>query len=113
MLLDRQQGPSKARTLLFSRRMLGFYDEWYARLSLLEGIDRELNDDPFRETPSRPMPWLRCSTGAIVSRLLERPGFPAVAAAYSQIMQTVSNGFYWPRFEALLRSLDGEPRHAP
>jgi hypothetical protein len=105
MLLDAERGPERARSLLFAPALGAFYEDWYARFSDLGAIDRELNDDPTRETPNRPLPWLRCSTGVIVARLVDRPNYDEVVEVYSQTMRSVSDGFYWPRFEALVADL--------
>ena len=82
---------------------MAFYEDWYARFARLDQIDAELNDDPYRETPNRPMPWFRCATGIIVASLIGRPDYDALASAYTGILRDFSNGFYLPRFEALLR----------
>jgi hypothetical protein len=103
ILLHKAGGLQGAVDILLSPTMLNFYEEWYARFSQLAEIDRELNADPRRETPNRPMPWLRCATGIIVASLVGRPDYEVLADAYSEILRAFSNGFYLPRFEALLR----------
>lgn len=111
MLLDLERGAQQAKSLLFSQTMMTFYEEWYSRFSQIENIDRELNDAPTRETPNRSMPWLRCSTGIIVAKLSARPDYDSLASVYIQIMQGFSNGFYWPRFEDLLRDIEENLDH--
>lgn len=106
MLLDLESGPQQAKSLLFSQTMMTFYEEWYSRFSQIENIDRELNDYPNQDTPNRPMPWLRCTTGIIVAKLVARPNYNLLVSVYTQTMQGFSNGFYWPRFEALLIDLE-------
>jgi hypothetical protein len=108
MLVERESGPQQAKSLLLSPAMLAFYEDWHSRLSKLENIDRELNDDPLRETPNRPMPWLRCSTGIIVASLTARADYDALAHTYTEVMRGFSNGFYLPRFELLLDELPKE-----
>jgi hypothetical protein len=105
MLLDEKRGPERARSLVVSPPMLEFYEDWFQRFSDLANIDRELNDDPARETPNRPMPWLRCSTGIIVARLTHRPDYQQLAEADTAMLREFSNGFYLPRFERLLADL--------
>ena len=102
MLLDRKTGAQQARSLLLATAMLEFYEDWYFRFSQIENIDHELNDDPLRETPNRPMHWLRCSTGIIAASLIARPDFGALVHTYTDVMRSFNNGFYLPRFEALL-----------
>jgi hypothetical protein len=102
MTLDAETGVERARTILTSPETLDFCGAWYQRFSQIKEIDHELNDDPYRETPNRPMLWLRCSTGIISARLVARPNFAELVQIYSQQMQTISSGFYWPRFKALL-----------
>jgi hypothetical protein len=108
MLLDRENGPHRAQSMLLSPCMLAFYEEWYSHFSQLKNIDHELNDDPLRETPNRPMPWLRCSTGIIVACLTGSADYDALARTYSEVMLGFSNGFYLPRFEALMNDLATE-----
>jgi hypothetical protein len=105
MLLDDKRGPERARSLVVSPAMLRFCEDWFQRFSTLEGIDHELNDDPLRETPNRPMPWLRCSTGAIVAKLVHRQDYEHVVNAYRDVLRNFSNGFYLPRLERMVADL--------
>jgi len=105
MLLEPDRERQQARALLLDAPLLDFYEEWFAKFSDLANIDRELNDDPRRETPNRPMPWLRCSTGIIVAWMRGRPDFAGIADAYRDVLRAFSNGFYLPRFETLLADL--------
>jgi hypothetical protein len=105
LLLEPDRERQQARALLLDAPMLDFYDTWFARFSELENIDHELNDDPLRDTPNRPMPWLRCSTGIIVAWMRQRPDYDRIADAYRGVLRAINNGFYLPRFELLLADL--------
>jgi hypothetical protein len=78
-----------------------FYEDRYSHFSQLKNIDHELSDDSLRETPNRPMPWLRCSTGITVACLTGRADNDALARTYTEVMRGFSNGFYLPRFGAI------------
>lgn len=108
MLLDEEHGPQRARSLLVTPTMLQFYEDWFSRFSKIENIDTELNEDPFRESPNRPTPWLRCSTGIIVAWMLKRPDYGRLATIYREMLRSFSDGFYLPRFETLLNDLSKE-----
>jgi hypothetical protein len=105
MLLEPHQERTQARAQLLSDTMLEFYEAWFTRFSDIANIDHELNDDPLRDTPNRPLPWLRCSTGIIAACMRERPDYPHLADAYVGVLRAISNGFYLPRFEMLLADL--------
>lgn len=105
MTLDAKTGPHSAQVILTAPETLDFCEAWFQRFSQVKEIDRELNDNPSRETPNRPLPWLRCSTGIIAADLVTRPNFKELADIYSKQMQTINNGFYWPRFKALLEDI--------
>jgi hypothetical protein len=85
-------------------------EEYWARFSALPEIDRDLNDDPRRHPPNRPLPWLRCSTGLIVARLVQRPDYDQLEAEYRRQLAIDNNGFYLGRFAALADDLR---RHTP
>jgi hypothetical protein len=85
-------------------------EEYWARFSDLAEVDRELNADPDRTTPNRPLPWLRCSTGLIAARLAGRPGYDELEAAYRRQLAVDNGGFYLGRFTALAEDLR---RHTP
>jgi hypothetical protein len=80
-------------------------ERYWARYADLREVDRALNDDPEERTPHRPMPWLRCATGVIVARLARRPDYDELELVYQEQMQVWSDGFYLPRFQALVRYL--------
>lgn len=84
---------------------LDLAEAYFTRFSSLEAIDRELNDQPGRETPNRPMPWYRCSTGLIVARLVQRANYGELLKIYEEQMKAFSGGFYWSRFESLAQYL--------
>jgi hypothetical protein len=105
MLLEPNHEREQTRAQLLGAPMLDFYDQWFARFSDLANIDRELNDDPLRETPNRPMPWLRCTTGIIVAWMRQRSDYERVLDAYRGVLRTLNNGFYLPRFETLVADL--------
>lgn len=107
LLLDERSGPQLVRDRLFAPEMLDFYEEWFRRFSSLEGIDRELNDDPLYETPNRDMPWLRCATGAIVAHLCQRANYAEIVECYRDVLKEFSQGFYLSRFDLLLADLAG------
>jgi len=73
MTLDAATGVERGRRILTSPETLDFCEAWHQRFSQIKEIDRELNDDPYRETPNRPMLWLRCSTATIAAHLVARP----------------------------------------
>jgi hypothetical protein len=85
---------------------------YFDKFSTLAAIDAELNSRPRERTPNRALPWLRCSTGIIVARLIGRPDYDTLAKTYSEILTRTNKGFYLKRFEALLESLkDVAPEH--
>jgi hypothetical protein len=77
-------------------------ERYWARYADLREVDHALNDHPEQDTPHRPMPWLRCSTGLIVARLVQRPDDDELARVYLRQMRAFSDGFYLPRFQALV-----------
>jgi hypothetical protein len=88
---------------IFREVALPYFEHW----SSLTAIDAELNDKPAERTPHRGgLAWFRCSTGIIVARLVDRPGYEQLAAFYLDVMIRDNKGFYLKRFEALLKSLE-------
>jgi len=85
-------------------------EEYWARFSALAEIDRDLNDDPRRPPPNRPLPWLRCSTGLTVARLVQRSDYDQLEAEYRRQLAIDNNGFYLGPFNALAADLR---RHTP
>jgi hypothetical protein len=80
-------------------------ERYWARYSDLPEIDRDLNEDRHRPAANRPLPWLRCSTGLIVARLVGRGDYDACENDYRQLLATNNAGFYLGRFEALAADL--------
>ena len=74
---------------------------YFARFSELSAIDAELNDHPLERTPNRPVPWLRCASGLIVAKLVERPNYTELVQVYGDLMSRADKGFYLGRFRAL------------
>ena len=55
---------------------------YYDKFGSLSAVDHELNERPFERTPNRGTPWLRCSAGIIVAKLVNRPNFTDLEACY-------------------------------
>jgi hypothetical protein len=79
---------------------------YFERFHSIDAIDRELNDRPTQRTPHRAAPWLRCSTGLIVAKLVNRPNYQALAEIYAALLSQSDGGFYLPRFQALQKDLE-------
>ncbi len=90
------------------RILYEFAMPWFQRFSSLPAIDAELNDKPSERTPNRVAPWLRCATGSIVAKLVDRPHYDELVAVYLDAMRNSDKGFYLARYQALLDSLDRE-----
>jgi len=71
----------------------------------LSGIDAALNGNPGGECIHYPMDYLRCAHGLIVARMVGRPNYRELVEVYGQRLAQVSNGFYLPKFEALVAEL--------
>jgi hypothetical protein len=82
-------------------------ERYWERYADLHEVDHALNDHPAEPTPHRPLPWLRCATGVIVARLVGRPDYERVVRVHHGQMRLWSDGFYLPRFEALVAYLAG------
>ena len=87
---------------VFREFALSYFEHWGS----LRAVDAELNDKPAERTVQRALAWFRCSTGIIVARLLNRPGYEQLAAFYTDVMARDNNGFYLKRFQSLLKSLE-------
>lgn len=79
---------------------------YFAKYCSLQEIDRELNSFPAQATPHRVMTWLRCSTGLIVAKLVDRPDYEQLVDIYTSTLRRKDRGFYLSRFEDLVRSLE-------
>jgi hypothetical protein len=84
----------------------GFAIPYYERWGNLVAIDAEINGNPEINSPHRPLPWYRCTTGLIVARLVGRSNYGELVAAYANIMTQNNKGFYLSRFQALVKSLE-------
>ena len=83
-------------------------EPYFERFSALSTIDSELNDRPREGTPNRVAPWLRCATGSVVARLVDRPNYGDLVQVYLDTMRTSDKGFYLERYQALLDWLERE-----
>ena len=100
-LLNKEEDiPQVADALI--RILHDFAVPWFERFSSLPAIDAELNDKPSERTPNRVAPWLRCATGSIVARLVDRPNYDELVAIYVDAMRSSDKGFYLERYQALL-----------
>lgn len=88
---------------VFRDTALPYFEQW----RLLSRIDAELNDDPAKRTVHRGLAWFRCSTGIIVAKLVGRTNYEQLATFYTDVMRKDNKGFYFERFDSLLRSLEG------
>lgn len=78
---------------------------YFNKFASVYAIDAELNSRPTERTPNRGFPWLRCSTGIILAKLVGRPDYDTFVKIYSDVLTRSNEGFYLKRFEALLDSL--------
>jgi len=95
---------SVAEEILTLFRSIGL--PYFERFHSITAVDHELNDDPTRRTPHRAAPWLRCSTGLIVAKLINRPNYHALLDIYTQVLSRSDGGFYLSRFQALQQDLE-------
>ena len=79
---------------------------YFEKFVSLAAIDAELNDKPTERTPNRGSPWLRCSTGLIVAKLVGRPNYQELIDIYTEVVSGNAKGFYLKRFQALVQSLE-------
>ncbi len=87
---------------VFREFVLPYFDRWGS----LAAIDAELNDQPTERTPHRSLAWFRCSTGIIVAKLVNRPDYARLVAIYTDVMTRDNRGFYFNRFQALVKWLE-------
>ena len=78
---------------------------YFQKYGSLQAIDAELNSHPTERTPHRDYGWLRCSTGIIVARLVNRPHYDELVKTYTKVIAEVDRGFYLKYFIPLLESL--------
>ena len=95
---------ASAHTLshLFTTFALPYFD----RCSEIGTIDQTLNDRPNDYSPHRIMDYLRASTGIIAAKLNNRSNYNELVEIYRQQMGRFANGFYLPRYEALVGHLE-------
>jgi hypothetical protein len=94
---------------IFRDIALPYFEKYHS----LGAIDLELNSSPRERTGNRGVPWLRCSTGAIVAKLVGRPDYRSLVDNYTEILKEANGGFYLPPFAALLKSLESVQPAAP
>lgn len=77
------------------------------------GIERSLSEysEMLNESPGAPCryhanPENRCHYGLISSWLCNSPDYGTLKETYSKYLQSINNGFYYPRFEALVADLE-------
>jgi hypothetical protein len=101
---------SEREVVALSQKVAGVFREfalpYFDRWGSLAAIDAELNDRPSEPTRHRALAWFRCSTGIIVAKLVGRPDFDQLAALYTDVMTRDNRGFYLPRFQELVKSLE-------
>ena len=91
-----------------SRLMEIFRDRaapYFVEYSTLDAVDSAVNGRPYERCVHRVMPILRCSTGAIVAKLVGRKDYDHLISIYRAALQKFAKGFYLPRFELLLADL--------
>ena|SRR5690242_19714893 len=79
---------------------------YFQKYDSIKAIDAELNSEPTKLTLHRIAPWLRCATGIIVAKLVNRPNYDQLVQVYSKVMSSSDKGFYFRRFKALVKSLE-------
>jgi len=80
---------------------------YYAQFCSLAAVDAALNDQPTQPCIHRGLPWLRCSTGAIVAKLTGRKNYDELISIYHTFLYVDNYGRHLPSFEALLSDLQG------
>ncbi|MBM3759560.1 MAG: hypothetical protein FJW36_04865 [Acidobacteria bacterium] len=84
---------------------IGIVLPYLERHSELSEIDRTLNENPEGECVHYAMDYLRSAHGVIVAQLVGRPKYSELVETYRQKLALISNGFYLPKFEALVADL--------
>jgi hypothetical protein len=87
---------------VFREFALPYFERWGS----LAAIDAELNGKPAERTHQRPLAWQKCSTGIIVAKLVGRTDYSQLVAVYTEVMTQDNKGFYFKRFQALVKSLE-------
>jgi len=83
----------------------GIVSPYLERHSGLSEIDRALNENPEGECVHYAMDYLRSAHGVIVAKSVGRPKYPELVEIYRRKLALISNGFYLPKFEALVADL--------
>ncbi len=78
---------------------------YFGRFSSLAAVDAELNDKPLAHTRNRGFPWLRCSTGIIVAKLVGRSNYRELVDVYRGVLAKV-DAFHIPNYNALENRLE-------
>ncbi len=84
---------------------IGIVWPYLERHSELSEIDRTLNEHPEEECVHYSMDYLRCAHGVIVAQMVGRPKYSELVETYHRKLALISNGFYLPKFEALMADL--------
>jgi hypothetical protein len=79
---------------------------YFERYSDLRMIDVALNENPEADSVHYLMDYLRCAHGLIVARMVGRPNYRDLVEVYRRKLAQISNGFYLPKFEALVADLE-------
>jgi hypothetical protein len=78
---------------------------YFEKYSALAMIDAALNENPGQDCVHYAMDYLRCAHGLIVAGIVGRPNYADLVGVYRQKLALISNGFYIPKFEALVADL--------
>lgn len=78
---------------------------YFEKHSALSMVDAALNDNPGEDCVHYAMDYLRCAHGLIVARMVGRPSYINLVEEYRRKLALISNGFYVPKFEALVADL--------
>lgn len=79
---------------------------YYERFSDLHAVNQVLNENPDTDCPHRIVDYLRAATGVIVAKLTGTAEYDRLVRTYRKQMEGYASGFYLPRYEALVASLD-------
>lgn len=78
---------------------------YYLVFGTIEAAEQAVNSSPHEECIHRRWPWLRCSTGMILAKFVSSLQYDHLKDVYSETMRHFAGGFYYGRFEALLKNL--------
>ncbi len=74
-------------------------------LTGLAELEEKLNENPSALTVWYAVPYLRATRGLILAKLANPGRFRDLVSAYTARMQTLHNGFYLPKLQALIADL--------